>query len=96
MGYLFVLVLVVAICYLVNAVKGRPVLNPGRVALIVLAIVLVIDLGMAIAALDKVADRLTPEGQGEFIGQVFGRAFVAMVIAGIIDYSHRRKLRPAT
>ena len=93
MGYLFVLGIVVAICYLINAVKGRPAVNPGRAALIVLAIVLVIDLGVAVSVLDDAADRLSPYGQGEFIGQVFGRALIALIIAGVLDVVHRKKAR---
>lgn len=93
MGYLFVLGVVLAICYGINAAKKRPVVNPGRVGLIVLAIVLVIDLGVAVSVMSKVADRMGSFGQGRFIGGVFGRAIIAIVVSGALDISHRRKRR---
>jgi hypothetical protein len=95
MGYLLVLGVVLAICYGINAAMKRTVVNPGRVGLIVIALVLAIDLAVAISVLSKVADRMSSFGQGQFIGGVFGRALIAIVVAGVLDISHRRKSRAA-
>lgn len=95
MGYLFVLGITLAICYAINSVKKRPAVNPGRVGLIVLFVVLIADLGVAAYLVSKVADTMSSYEQGRFFGQVVGRSVIPLAAAAAADHLFRRKHQSA-
>ncbi len=90
MSYFALLAVVLLVCFAVNRAKGRPVVNPGRVALIVLVIFFVVDFGIGIALIAR-ATSLTPEAQGEIIGRIVGSALIPLAIAGLVARSFRKK-----
>lgn len=89
MSYFVLFAVVVVICLGINRAKGRPVSNPGFVALIVLAIVLVFDLGYGIYLL--AGANVDPEKQGELIGGIIGRALIPLILAVLVGNSFRKK-----
>lgn len=89
MSYFALFAVVLVICFGINRAKGRPVSNPGFVALIVLVIYLVFDLGVGIYLL--AGANLDSEKQGEFIGGIVGRALIPLILALVIGNSFRKK-----
>ncbi len=89
MSYFVLFAVVLVICFGINRAKGRPVSNPGFVALIVLAIFLIVDLGFGVYML--AGTRVDPEMQGRFIGGIIGRALIPLILATLIGNSFRKK-----
>jgi hypothetical protein len=89
MSYFVLFALVLVICFGINRAKSRPVSNPGFVALVILVIYLVFDLGVGIYLL--AGANVDPYKQGEFIGAIFGRALIPLILALVIGSSFRKK-----
>lgn len=91
-GYLFLLAIVMGICWILNKILGRPRINGAWIAFFLIALLAVLRLLLVLGSLDSISD---PGAQGEAVGRWTAETAFALVIAYLFARRFKKKKQEA-